>query len=178
MVPSILAIDIGTSSCKAAVFSEDGQLLALGKGRYSLLFPEKGQVEQNPKEIFEGVGQAIQALNKGGSDLSQVQAISFSAQIFAQCLVDKAGEPLTNLISWMDGRARKEAQVFTQKFSATRVEELTGMDMVVTPAYGVTKLCWLQKHQPEPVRCAYRFIQIKDYVIYRLTGNWYRIPPV
>ena len=73
MASDILAVDIGTSSCKAAVFSLEGELLALGKGSYSLLFPEEGYVEQDPEELFEGVQEAVRQLNEQGIDLSGIK---------------------------------------------------------------------------------------------------------
>lgn len=172
MVPSILAIDIGTSSCKAAVFSVKGDMLALGKGGYSLFFPKEGWVEQKPNEIYQGVCEAVRHLEGQGIDLSQVRVISFSAQIAAQCLVDSKGESITNLISWMDTRAWEEAREFTQKFSREETERLTGVDMVVTPSYGIAKLKWLHNHEKDLLKKAARFVQMKDYIIYHLTGNW------
>ncbi len=172
MASDILAVDIGTSSCKAAVFSLEGELLALGKGSYSLLFPEEGYVEQDPEALFEGVQEAVRQLKEQGIDLSGIKAVSFSAQIAAQCLVDREGRALTNLISWMDTRALEEAVEFTGKFSREETERLTGVDMVVTPSYGIAKLRWLHKHQKEVLEKAFKFVQIKEYLIYRLTGNW------
>ena len=172
MIPGILAIDIGTSSCKAAVFSLKGDMLALGKGRYSLLFPKEGYAEQKPDEIYQGVCEAVCHLERQGIELSEIQAISFSAQIAAQCLVDSRGKAVTNLISWMDMRAWDEALEFTQKFSKEETEYLTGVDMVVTPAYSIAKLRWLHNHERGLLEMAARFVQIKDYVIYHLTGCW------
>lgn len=172
MAPDILAVDIGTSSCKAAVFSEEGALLALGRGSYSLLFPEEGYVEQEPEEILQGVREAVACLKEQGIELLKIRAVSFSAQIAAQCLVDREGRPLTNLISWMDTRACKEAAVFTQRFSQEEMERLTGVDMVVTPSYGTAKLLWLHNHRKDMLKHAFKFVQIKDYLIYHLTGCW------
>lgn len=176
MKSSILAIDIGTSSCKAVLFSETGMIAAQGKGQYSLKFPQEGRVEQDPEEIFAGVGHAVQELSEKGGDLSSVQAVAFSAQMSSQFLVDQSGKPLTNLISWMDGRAYEEAEEFTGRFTKDQVRELTGVDMVVTPAYSIAKLLWLKRHMPECMEKAFRFVQIKDYVIYRMTGEWVSDP--
>lgn len=168
----ILTIDIGTSSCKAALFSEDGKFLALGKGKYPLLFPQEGYVEQDPDAVFQGMCEAVEELGRQGYALSGVKAISFSAQIASQCLVDTEGRPLTRLLSWMDTRAAKETEEFGRLFSREETEKLTGVDMIVTPAYSITKLLWLRNHRKELVDRAWKFVQIKDYVIWKLTGNW------
>ena len=176
MKSSILTIDIGTSSCKAVLFSETGKVIAQGRGQYELLFPEKGRVEQDPEEIFAGVGYAVQEISKNGGDLRSVNAISFSAQMSSQFLVDRRGKPLTRLISWMDGRAQEETEEFTRHFSDAQIRELTGVDMVVTPAYSISKLYWMKRHIPELVEKAGYFVQIKDYVIYQMTGEWVSDP--
>lgn len=168
----ILTIDIGTSSCKAALFTDAGIYKALAKGSYRLLFPEEGYVEQNPEEIFDGICAAVKKLEEKGNDLKKVCAIAFSAQIASQCLVDKEGKILTNLLSWMDTRAKEETLLFHQTFSQEEAEKLTGVDMVVTPSYSITKLRWLREHQPEMLKKAAGFVQIKDYVIWKLTGRW------
>lgn len=168
----ILAIDIGTSSCKAVLFSQQGELLMRGKGRYPLIFLDGGYVEQDPEAVFQGMLDAIQDLREAGAPLSEVGAISFSAQIASQCLVDKEGRPMTHLYSWMDTRAWEETEQFNRIFTREEREQLTGVDMVVTPAYSITKLCWLKKHRADLLEKAYKFVQIKDYVIWKITGNW------
>lgn len=169
---SILALDIGTSSCKAALFSEMGELYAIEKGDYPLLFPQPGWVEQDPEQIMQGIRQAVKALTDAGNDLTKVRVISFSSQIGAQCLVNKEGKPVTNIISWMDGRAAKEAKAFTEQFPEEEIADMTGVDMVVTPAYSISKLRWLNDHWKEKMQEAWKFVQIKDYVIFQMTGNW------
>lgn len=78
MKSSILTVDIGTSSCKTVLFSESGTILAQGKGQYSLLFPQEGRVEQDPEEIFAGVGYGLI------SRMDLQDAIEFAAA--ASCL--------------------------------------------------------------------------------------------
>lgn len=168
----ILTADIGTSSCKTALFTEQGKLLALGRGKYPLIFPHEGYVEQEPDAVFRGMCEAVAELKEKGYDLSKVTAISFSAQIASQCLVDESGNPITNLLSWMDTRAWREAEDFCRSFSREETERLTGVDMVVTPAYSISKLCWLRAHNTSLLNKAYKFVQIKDYIIWKLTGNW------
>ncbi len=168
----ILAFDIGTSSCKAAVYSEEGKILFLKKSAYSLSVLENGWVEQNPQEILEGLFNAVQKIKTGGCDLSSVGAISFSSQIASQFLVDGDGKPLTMMMSWMDKRAEKEVEEYNRRFTGEEAARLTGMDMVMTPAHTTTKLKWMQKNIPHLVAKARYVVQIKEWVIHYLTGEW------
>lgn len=167
-----MTLDIGTSSCKAALFTRDLKMLSCQKGEYRVLLLENGWVEQIPDEILAGVDKAMGKLQLEVSSLKSVQAVSISSQVSAQCLVGFDGRPLTNIISWMDKRAEKEAKEFVDAFSRQRIIELTGMDMVVTPAYSIAKLKWLRKHRPDLVARSRYFVQIKEIVIHQLTGNW------
>ena len=168
----ILAFDIGTSSCKTVAFTENGHMVASGKGAYSLRFPQKDWVEQDPEDIYRGVLDAYAAMKKQGIEGKDVVAITFSAQIAAQCLVDQNGVPLTNIISWMDSRATAEVKEFENAFTREELVELSGVDMVLTPSYGISKLLWLKNNRPELLKRAYKFVQIKDLIIYRFTGKW------
>lgn len=167
----ILTIDIGTSACKAAVYSGGGEPIAGRRTAYPLLYPGEGMVEQDPEEIVSAVCTAVESLSEC-CDLSSVAAVSFSAQASAQLLVDAAGIPLTNLISWMDRRAHKEAELFTKLYTREAVAEMSGLDMIVTPAYSLAKMRWMRDNIPEIFDRASRFVQIKDYLIHKLTGNW------
>lgn len=172
MKADMIAVDIGTSSCKAVLFSEKGEIMAAGRGKYPLIMKKNGWVEQDPELIFQQVLEAIEQIEAQVSDLSSLRCISFCAQMSAQFLVDKSGVPLTNIISWMDRRAERETVQLNQDFDKEYLEKLTGMDMVVTPAYSIPKLMWLKTHAPELLQKSSFFVQIKDYVIFRLTGNW------
>lgn len=172
MKADIIAVDIGTSSCKAVLFSDNGEIMATGRGSYPLLIKENNWVEQDPEIIFQQVLESLQQIENRVEDLNSLRCISFCAQMSAQFLVDREGIPLTNMISWMDRRAELETEQLNRDFSKKRMEEISGMDMVITPAYGIPKLMWLKKHMPDILKKSAFFVQIKDYVIFRLTGNW------
>lgn len=176
MKADVIAVDIGTSSCKAVLFSDDGEIMAIGRGSYPLLIKENNWVEQDPEIIFEQVIEALQQIENQTEDLNSLRCISFCAQMSAQFLVDKEGRPLTNIISWMDRRAEQETEQLNRDFDQKHMAEIAGMDMVITPAYGIPKLMWLKKYAPELIEKSAYFVQIKDYVIYRLTGMWVSDP--
>lgn len=172
MKPFILAFDIGTSSCKATVFTEKLEVLAYGKGGYGVQILENGWVEQDPSEILKGVRAAVKELEQKLPALKEVQAISISSQASAQCLVGCDDRPLTNILSWMDKRAASEAEEFVAAFPKHEIIKLTGMDMMVTPAYSLAKLKWLKRHCSKAVASAKYFVQLKEIVIRELTGEW------
>lgn len=171
MCSGILTFDVGTSSCKAVVFSMEGALLAEGRGSYPLLKPRKGWAEQRVEDILAGIRGAVREI-ACQYDVSKVCAIGISSQMAAHCLVDADGRPLTNIISWMDRRASEEVEAYNQCFTQQDTLDLTGMDMLITPAHTITKLRWMQKHMPELLRRARYVVQVKELLIHELTGQW------
>ncbi len=172
MRPYILTLDIGTSSCKAAVFSERYEIIYEGKGTYPLYSDSSGNVEQDPFEILDGVIRAVEEIRKAGCRMGTIQAISFSSQISAQCLVGRDGKPITNILSWMDRRAWREAEDIERCFTKEEIIQMSGMDMIVTPAYSPAKLLWMKRNIPDKLASALHFVQIKEIVIHYLTGQW------
>lgn len=168
----ILTFDIGTSACKAVLFDQNLTWAASGRGSYPVHILDDERVEQRPDEILKGVRDALRNLVDCGVDLGEVQAVSFSSQASAQCLVGIDDKPLTNILSWMDKRAAREAEEFLASFSKEEIIRLTGLDMVVTPAYSIAKLRWLNKNCPEITSQAKHFVQPKEVVIHELTGKW------
>lgn len=171
MCNRILSIDIGTSSCKVIVYSNSGEAVAEEKGSYPLITARDGWVEQSPDVIFSQLEEAVIRLGKR-TELFEIKAISICAQMSAQFLVDYQDQPITNLISWMDKRATEEVLQFTSDWTREEIMRITEMDMVITPAHGIPKLMWLKRHMPEQVEKSYKFVQIKDYIINKLTGKW------
>lgn len=176
MKPLIVALDVGTSSCKAVAFEESGAPVAEGRGIYPIETLPGGRVEQDPRAILRGVREAVRALEEAGCELGTARAISLSAQIAAHCLVDAQGDPLTNVISWMDKRAEPQVETYNARFSPYDTERLTGMDMLITPAHTIARLRWMRENIPDLLERAARVAQVKDLLIHQLTGKWVTDP--
>ena len=60
----LLGVDIGTSSCKTALFDENGQIAAQGGSEYPVSYPEKGWAEQDPEDWWNGVCRAVRDMTE------------------------------------------------------------------------------------------------------------------
>ena len=107
MLECLLALDIGTSSLKAAVYSLKGELLAGEAVPYATASPQAGWAEQEPLDWWEACCLACQAISRKGS--FHVLAISVSGQAPGCVPIDRHGQPIRPAILWLDRRA--EAQV-------------------------------------------------------------------
>ncbi|MFC4597254.1 xylulokinase [Cohnella hongkongensis] len=174
---AVLSLDIGSSSCKAALIDDCGRLLAESKASYPIHHPKPGWCDQHPDEIWEGAVRAIRGLTgDGGVARGEgrigVEAISFSSQIGSYMLIDREGEPLTPFVTWMDTRAAAEAQEMKRAFSEAELQALLGMDIPVGPNWVAPKLRWFHRHRPELLERTRYVVQPKDWVIRQLTGRW------
>lgn len=110
-VKCIAAYDFGTSGVKAALVSEEGKILAVQEKGYPLYKPQPLYVEQDPKDYWDAVCEVTHGvLANSGAMPEDVKALSFSVQAVNIIPVDKDGNVLHNAISWLDGRAEKQAE--------------------------------------------------------------------
>ncbi|MDD3339945.1 MAG: xylulokinase [Lachnospiraceae bacterium] len=163
----LIAHDLGTSGNKASLFTTMGQLVKSCTIPYEVDYFGNNCAQQDPEDWWKAVCTATRTILEG-VDASQVLAVSFSAQMQCCLLVDEAGEPLYPAIIWADGRSVEEAAQLDEEIGADNIYEITGHRL--SPNYSIEKLMWMKKHEPEVYGKAYRMLQAKDYVIYRLTG--------
>ena len=163
----ILAIDIGTTNCKAVTFDSSGKNLSSLKKSYETISDKTGKSEQNPEEVFAVVWELIQESLVQNNNLI---AVSFSAAMHSLIAMDAGGKPLTNALLWSDTRATPQAQQLKESEKAKRIYEATG-----TPIHPMSPLCkiiWLREAMPEVFRQTHKFISIKEYIFYKLFGKY------
>jgi gluconokinase len=167
--PYILAIDIGTTSTKTIAVTADGKVLASSTSAYPTYYPKAGHSEQNPNEILEAVKKCIIQTQEDCKE-HQLLALAFSAAMHSIMAADKNGRPLSPLIIWSDMRSLEQANDLVNRGLDYKIYEATGT--AIHPMSPLCKLMWLQKHQPDLIKKAFKFISIKDYVLHHLTGEW------
>ncbi len=171
-LPFVLGIDLGTSSCKAGLFDHAGRQHGLGQAAYSLVRGLEGQAEQNADAWWPGVCLAVrQALQSRPVPAADIAAVGLSGQVGTHILLDRAGQPLRPALSWQDTRAQAEVAVLRQRIGRARLAAVLGIDLPPGPAWPLPRLLWLQRHAPRDLAQTWRFLQVKDFVAYRLTGE-------
>lgn len=157
-----LAIDLGTTACKAAVYSQSGVIDTVG-AEYPLL-SQGDRAEQRAEDWWRVVCDCVKQLNTKG-----VAAVCVSGQSISFVPIDKSGNPLCNAISWLDMRAKDEIARIAESFSAEELFKITGKPL--SEAYSLPKLMWLKKYSPNIYAKAHKFLFPPDYINYRLTGS-------
>lgn len=169
MAEYLIAHDLGTSGDKAALFTTDGRLVKSCVASYEVHYFGEHCAEQNPEDWWSAVCRATREVLKG-IPAGQVLGLSFSAQMQGCLLVDDAGEPLRPSIIWADQRASEEAKLLGREIGADTIYSVTGHRLSAN--YTLEKLMWLRKHEPDVYRKAYKTLHAKDYILFRLTGNF------
>ena len=170
MGEEILAIDLGTTAIKVALFDRSGNILALSTQEYSLITPKLDFVEADADIYWESFKNGIADIKKK-RELDQVTALGISAQGETLFFVDKEGRPLRNAIVWMDNRAKQEAAELEEKFTNELCYRITGQ-VSFQPCWPASKLLWVKKNEPEIFEKTFKFLLIEDYIIHKLTGRY------
>src|SRR5687768_3017709 len=127
--PLILALDQGTTSTRAILFSADGQPLAEAGAPLQQYYPRDGWVEHDAEEIFQASVDALKgAVEKAGRSLAEVAAIGVTNQRETLVVWEKTtGRPIHKAIVWQDRRTEAACARLRDQGREKRVTEITGL---------------------------------------------------
>jgi glycerol kinase len=172
---AILAIDQGTTSSRAVVFTTDYEVVAVAQREFQQIYPRPGWVEHDPEVIWATVRatarEALAAAEKAGY---RAETVGITNQRETTLVWDRAtGEPLHNAIVWQD---RRTADTCAELRSAGHAETLqTRTGLVLDPYFSATKIAWILDHvdgaraRAEAGELA--FGTVDSWLIWRLTGG-------
>jgi glycerol kinase len=170
---TILAMDQGTTSSRALVFSDDLQVLASAQHEFAQHFPRSGWVEHEPDDIWTtSAGTARAAIEKAGAP--RIDAIGITNQRETVVLWDReTGQALHRAIVWQDRRTADLCARLREEGVEDQVTQITGL--LLDPYFSATKLAWLldnvegARHRAETGRLA--FGTVDTFLIWKLTGG-------
>ena len=164
----ILAIDIGTSATKVVLFDEEARQLSVVRRHYPVLAPQSGWSEQEPDRIvqavIEGMAQGLRALPATAT----LVGIVFSSQLYSILAVTDDGRPLSQSLTWSDTRSADDAAFIRSQPEAHGIYQRTGCP--IDAIYPLAKIRWLRRNFCWARKT--RFVSIKEYVLFHLTGRW------
>jgi xylulokinase len=161
---TVLALDLGTSSCKGALYTADGRRVALASEGYPIHNPQPGFSEQAPADYLRAAYRLIEILEREGD----IGAIAFSTQTPTLVFLDSSGTALGDAIVWQDSRAGAES---TELTAISGRENWFGMDLPIGATTTPSKLLWMSRHDSERWRATRWVVQPKDFVAFALTGQ-------
>lgn len=167
----VIGLDIGTTSTKAVVFGPQGTIRGVHAVDYPLLQPQPDIAEQEPDVIFHACVDSVRhAMLKSGASRSDVLAIGLSTAMHSLIVVDEAGKPLTNTITWADNRSVEQAARIKSQLGGDAIYRRTGTP--IHPMSPLSKILWMREERPDLYAAAAKYISIKEYVLHRLFGQY------
>ncbi len=111
------------------------------------------------------------AIAQAGVDPADVKAIAVSSQGETTIALDEKGLPLRPALVWLDNRSAPQAQWLASQFDSRVVYETTGVPEIL-PTWTACKILWIRENEPEIFKRARKFLLVKDYLMYRLSGEY------
>src|SRR6202042_1559685 len=167
-----LGMDVGTGGTRAVVVDGEGKLLGAAACDHAPFRAEHpGWAEQDPEDWWRAAQIAIHgALAATPEPQEPIAAIALTGQMHGAVMLDEAGAVLRPALIWCDTRTQPECDWLTEKIGYERLIELTCNPAL--PNFTLTKLLWVKTHQPEIFAKIRHVMCPKDYVRYRLTGEF------
>jgi sugar (pentulose or hexulose) kinase len=169
---TILAIDCGTQSLRAILFSQKGEMLSRVQIEYDPYFCKyPGWAEQDPELYWTSLVKACQRLKQLAPKLFEsVAGVGVTTQRASMVNVDKKGIPLRPAIIWLDQRRSKP--VWGQKGLINIGLKLAGLKKKLGDIQSQGKCNWIMQNQPGIWAKTHKYLQISGFLNHRLTGNF------
>lgn len=165
----LLGLDIGTTGAKALLVAADGTVVSGHTAEYPLSTPRPGWSEQDPADWWRGTVAAIRAVLAAAGG-AEVAGVGLTGQMHGLVLLDAAGRVLRPCILWNDQRTTRQCAEITRRVGAERLLELTGKPALT--GFTASKLLWVREHEPGVWAAARHLLLPKDYLRWRLTGEF------
>lgn len=171
----ILAIDQGTTSTRAIIFSETGKIICSAQQEFAQHYPDDGWVEHDPEEIWSGTLKVCRdALSEAKTIGAQVVTIGITNQRETTLIWDKkTGKPIYNAIVWQDRRTAAFCDKLRTDETLNLVQSKSGL--LLDPYFSATKVAWIldnvegARQRAEAGELA--FGTVDSFLIWRLTGG-------
>src|SRR3954471_1639544 len=167
-----LGIDIGTGGTRALLIDESGAVRAgCTSAHEDMMMARPLWAEQRPENWWDAAVDAIRGvLAQAGVSGSEVRAIGLSGQMHGLVLLDSGGAVIRPSLIWCDQRSQPQVDAVNAKVGRENV--LRHIANPVLTGFTLPKLLWVREHEPRNFERARKMLLPKDYVRYKLTGEF------
>lgn len=156
-----LAVDIGTTHVKAIAFDSSGNIRAIEKVENTL----NAKGFYSAQEVFQRVNKVIRACR-----LTSPCAIGLTGMADCGLLVDKQGDPLTDVLPWSAATGFEQQTQLLETYSLKQLYHITGQTL--HPKFALVRLMHLRQTLPETFAQASYWLSLQDYILFCLTGEY------
>ena len=167
----LLGIDTSTTATKALLIDSEGNQVCVASSEYPLSTPKPLWAEQDPDLWWTAAQQSIrQVIAESGVDPSSIAGVGLTGQMHGLVMLDEAGQVLRPAILWNDQRSAAQCDEIRNRLGLEELVRITGNDAF--PGFTAPKLLWVRDHEPEIYSRVRQVLLPKDYVRFRLTGEY------
>ncbi|HYF95373.1 MAG TPA: gluconokinase [Symbiobacteriaceae bacterium] len=171
MTKTIVALDLGTTSCRALVFDLEGRILGQASRSYPLQTPRPGWVEQNPAVLLSAADEVVpEAVRRAGVTPPDVLGVVLCTYMHSSIAVGPTGQYLSGMITWADTRSAGQVDAVRARGGWFDLYARTGCPPHTM--YPLYKFLWMREHEPGLLVGAHRWASIKELLIHHWTGQW------
>ncbi|MBA4122539.1 MAG: gluconokinase [Acidobacteria bacterium] len=168
----VLALDIGTSSVRAALYDFAGNVLpaTMVKHERRLTQTDDGGAEIDALEAFAQIERAIDdVLTKSENQAGEILYVAAAAFWHTLVGIDEKGRPTTKVFGWADTRSRRYVSVLRDEFNESAIHNRTGCRF--HSSYWTAKLLWLKEEQKQIFKQTAKWLSFSDYIALKLFGT-------
>jgi xylulokinase len=157
---------------KALLVGAAGDVVAEALTDYPMSTPRLLWAEQDPEDWWQAAIASIRSLlKKSRVKPGAIAGIGLTGQMHGLVLLGGKGEVLRPCIMWNDQRSDPQCATMTDRIGARRILEMTGNPLL--PGFTAPKIAWVREHEPRVFGRIAKVLLPKDYVRYRLTGQYF-----
>jgi xylulokinase len=164
-----LGLDFGTSSVKGVLIDATQKIIATASAPLKVSRPHPGWSEQNPEDWWKACNIVVKTLVRmKPKAVAAVEGIGLSGQQHGATLLDAGGKALRPCILWNDARSFRECE----EIMAREPKAVPLAGNVPLAGYTAPKLVWVKKHEPRIFDKVAKVLLPKDYIRFRMTGDY------
>ena len=144
----VIALDQGTTSCRAIIFSKDGKVVGKKAKEFKQIYPRPGWVEHDPEEIWQCQLSVLRdVIQETGVSAEEISSIGITNQRETVVVWDRhTGKPIYNAIVWQCRRTAPLCDELKQNGMEEIIHKKTGL--LIDAYFSATKLCWILNQVP------------------------------
>ncbi len=168
-----LTLDIGTTNWKAVVFSQQCMPVCSAKRPARTVQGQDGLPYYDPRQVWESVVEMIAEVSTQ-YPLDKLEAVSVTSMGEAVVPMGRDGQPVFPIIPWFDTRSIQQADQVRHQVGAQRAFAITGTE--AGAIFSLPKMLWIRTHYPQVFARVHKWLQMADYINYRLCSRFVTDP--
>lgn len=169
----LLGIDIGSTNLKVSLYNFKGNRIIgttrSNKAHHSNLNKSQWSI-YDPDEIWSNIRDAICEVTDKIKDAELIKSIGVAGMGEPGVPIDKKGDWIYPFITWFDLRCTPQTNWWKENFGSYKLFRISGQTL--HPMYTINRIMWLKENEPEIYRKMKRWLNIVDYLIFKLTGQF------